>query len=100
MSRTTSRRKPRHTTPATAHNAGLFGSPRILCAAALLAALSIVLGKYMAISTPIFRFSFENLPILMAGIFFGPIIGAAVGLIADIVGCLLEIGRASCRERV
>ena len=40
-------RRKQHT-PATAHNAGLFGSPRILCAAALLAALSIVLGKYMA----------------------------------------------------
>ena len=82
-------RRKQHNTPATAHNAGLFGSPRILCAAALLAALSIVLGKYMAITTPVFRFSFENLPILMAGIFFGPIIGGTVGLIADLVGCLM-----------
>ena len=82
-------RKHQHTPRLTAHSPGLFGSPRILCAAALLAALSIVLGKYMAITTPVFRFSFENLPILMAGIFFGPVLGAAVGLIADLVGCVL-----------
>ena len=68
-------RKHQHTPRLTAHSPGLFGSPRILCAAALLAALSIVLGKYMAITTPVFRFSFENLPILMAGIFRRPFCG-------------------------
>ncbi len=66
----------------------LFGNPRILCVSALLIALSIVLGKYLAISTPVFRFSLENLPILMAGIFFGPVIGGLVGGVADIIGCL------------
>ncbi len=80
--------KRKHTIP-THGRPGLFGSPRILCAAALLAALSIVLGKYMSISTPIFRFSFENLPLLMAGIFFGPVIGGVVGVVADLVGCVL-----------
>lgn len=63
---------------------------RILCAAALLAALSIVLGKYLQI--PIgdsIRISFENLPVLMAGIFFGPIVGGAVGVVADLVGCVM-----------
>ncbi len=68
----------------------LFGNLRILCAAAILAALSIVFGKYLAI--PIgsaIRISFENLPILMAGVFFGPLIGGAVGAVADIVGCLM-----------
>ncbi len=67
----------------------LFGNLRILCAAALLSALSIVLGKYVAISTPFFRFSLENLPILMAGLYFGPVIGGAVGLVADLIGCVL-----------
>ncbi len=67
----------------------LFGNPRVLCAAALLVALSVVLGKYIAISTPIFRFSLENLPILMAGIFFGPLIGGVVGVVADLIGCVV-----------
>ncbi len=68
---------------------GLFGNLRVLCASALLIALSVVLGKYLAVSTPIFRFSLENLPILMAGIFFGPIIGGVVGVIADLIGCVV-----------
>ncbi len=76
-------------TPAGTVRPPLFGNLRILCAAALLTALSIVLGKYLAISTPIFRFSLENLPVLMAGIFFGPFIGGAVGAVADLVGCIM-----------
>ncbi len=76
--------------PAARHDRpGLFGNLRILCASALLIALSVVLGKYIAISTPIFRFSLENLPILMAGIFFGPVIGGIVGIIADLIGCVV-----------
>ncbi len=60
-----------------------------LCLSALLAALSIVLGKYLSISTPLFRVSFENLPILMAGIFLGPLAGGIVGGVADLLGCVL-----------
>ncbi len=67
----------------------LFGNLRVLCAAALFIALSVVLGKYLAVSTPIFRFSLENLPILMAGIFFGPVIGGVVGVAADLIGCVV-----------
>ncbi len=69
----------------------LFGNLRVLCAAALLAALSVVLGKYLAVSTPIFRFSLENLPILMAGIFFGPVVGGVVGVVADLIGCVIMV---------
>lgn len=61
-----------------------------LVLAAMLAALSIVLGKYLQI--PIgnsIRISFENLPILIAGIFFGPLTGGAVGVVADLVGCVM-----------
>lgn len=67
----------------------LFGNLRVLCAAAMLIALSVVLGKYLAVSTPIFRFSLENLPILMAGLFFGPVIGGVVGITADLIGCAI-----------
>ena len=63
---------------------------RLLCAAALLAALSIVLGKYLAIPLgDSVRISFENLPVLMAGVFLGPVTGCIVGVVADILGCLL-----------
>ena len=63
---------------------------RLLCASALLAALSIVLGKYLAINvTDSIRLSFENLPVLMAGVFLGPLVGGAVGMVADLLGCVL-----------
>lgn len=62
----------------------------IMVAAALLVAMSIVLGKYLAIRVgDTLRFSFENMPILLAGMAFGPAIGALVGLAADLIGCLL-----------
>lgn len=51
--------------------------------------MSIVFGKYLSFTMGVFRISFENLPILMAGIFFGPIVGMVVGAVADIVGCVL-----------
>ena len=68
----------------------LFGNLRVMVVAALLAALSIVLGKYLAINlSETVRLSFENLPLIMAGLFFGPLVGGVVGAVADLVGCIL-----------
>ena len=68
----------------------IFGTLAVMVASSLLAAMSIVLGKYLAIGVGnVLRFSFENLPIMLAGMLFGPIIGAAVALVADLVGCIL-----------
>ncbi len=68
----------------------LFGNLRVMTISALFCAMSIVFGKYLAINvTDNIRLSFENLPILMAGMFFGPIIGGMVGLVADLLGCLM-----------
>lgn len=58
--------------------------------AAMLAAISIICGKFLAFNVGEFlRFSFENLPILFAGVAFGPVVAAAVAAVADLVGCLL-----------
>ena len=73
-------------------NLQLFGSTKVMVVSALLIALSIIFGKFLKI--PIgdsLRISFENTPILMAGIFFGPIVGMAVGVCADIIGCFLYV---------
>ena len=68
----------------------LFKSLRMLCVSAFLAALSIVFGKYLAINVgEVLRFSFENMPIMFASIAFGPLVGMAVGIVADLVGCVL-----------
>ena len=68
----------------------IFGNLKVMVCAALLTAISIVLGKCLAVNPTIFlRISFENLPILMAGMFFGPLIGGVVGAAADMIGCFM-----------
>ncbi len=65
-------------------------TPALLCLCALLAALSILLGKYLALNvTQFIRISLENFPILLAGLFLGPAWGIAVGVAADLAGCVL-----------
>jgi ECF transporter S component (folate family) len=68
----------------------LSNNLRLLAVSAFLAALSIICGKYLALPVGnVLRFSFENLPILLAGMMFGPIVGALVGIVADVIGCLM-----------
>ncbi len=63
---------------------------QILVILSLLSAISIVCGKYLALNISEFlRFSLENMPILFAAIAFGPISAMAVGVVADLIGCLL-----------
>ena len=57
---------------------------------AFLAAMSIVFGKYLAIPVgPVLRFSFENLPVILGGVLFGPVAGLLIGTVADLFGCVL-----------
>ncbi len=73
-----------------AHKDALFGSLQIMTVSAFLCALSIICGKYLALPVGnVMRFSFENLPILFAGIMLGPAVGATVGAVADLIGCIL-----------
>ena len=66
-----------------------FTDVHSVVAMALFIALSIIFGKFLAFNiTSSLRISFENLPILFAGIIFGPISGGVVGLVADITGCI------------
>ena len=70
----------------------VFGNTRALCFAAILAAMSIVLGKFLQIPNPFqefIRISFENLPVLLAGLTMGPVVAMLVGVVADLLGCVL-----------
>ncbi|MBE6584315.1 MAG: folate family ECF transporter S component [Ruminococcaceae bacterium] len=68
----------------------IFGSLRVMVLCSVFVAISIVCGKYLAIrGGDVLRFSFENLPIILAGMAFGPVAGAAVGVVADLIGCIL-----------
>lgn len=69
----------------------IFGNLRVLIVSGLFIALSIVFGKFLQI--PIgdnIRISLENTPLIMAGVFFGPFVGGAVGISADLIGCILK----------
>ncbi len=71
------------------HRIALFGSVKILVFAALLCAISGVM-KFIAPSGDTWRISLENFPIIFGGITMGTIIGGAVGVVADLLGCLFR----------
>ena len=68
-----------------------LGNIKVLVCSAVFAAISIICGKFLAISIgDTIRISFENTPIILSGFCFGPVVGLLTGLIADIVGCILR----------
>ncbi len=72
----------------------LFGSVKTLCAAAILCALTTIIAficKNFTIG-PFLRITFENLPIIFSGYVFGPFVGLAVGLCADLISALVVYG--------
>ena len=57
---------------------------------ALLISISVVLARFCVVYiTPSVRINFGNVPIMLSGLMFGPVIGALSGLIADIIGSVL-----------
>ena len=64
-------------------------SARLTVALALLSAMGIILGKFLAFNvTEFMRFSLENITIIFTGIVFGPLCGMTVGAVQDLVGCI------------
>ena len=76
-------------------NVKIFGSVRKLTFAAMLAAISVVVGifckTYLNFGNGLMRLSFESLPVIVSGIAFGPVIGGFVGFVADIISYSLSI---------
>ena len=67
---------------------------KLLVFGALMAAFSIIIGlvckNYLTFGNGSVRVTFENLPVILSGVWFGPIIVAVVGIIADLVSALLS----------
>ena len=66
-------------------------------ALAMMTAMSVVLGivcKNLFTFGIYYRFTLENLGVIMAGIFVGPVAGAAVGVASDVISCLLSTNPA------
>ena len=72
----------------------LFPTTRELCVAAFLTALSVIIGifckNFLNFGNGLFRITFENLPIILSGFLFGPIVGALVGAASDLLSYLLS----------
>lgn len=56
---------------------------------ALMIALEIICTRFLAIETPIIRIGFGFIPVAMAGVMFGPLLGGSVGVLADILGMII-----------
>lgn len=66
----------------------------LLTTAAMMTALSVVIGifckTFLNFGMGLFRVTFENLPIIMSGVLFGPVVGGVVGIASDLVSYLLS----------
>ena len=67
---------------------------QILVCAAMLSALGVVIGifckNFLNFGNGLFRITFENFPVIISGIAFGPLVGACVGLVSDMVSYMLS----------
>ena len=69
---------------------GIFSTRNLILMAALIA-MQIILARVLSIqASDILRISFESVPIVLAGMWLGPLSGAIVALIADILGTVLS----------
>ena len=75
-------------------NRHLFGSVMILTLCAMLTAMSVVIGifckNFLNFGMGLFRVTFENLPIILSGILFGPICGGVIGCASDLISYFLS----------
>ena len=64
---------------------------KMLVTLALLSAIGVVLARFIVpMPNAYMRFSIEAVPVVVGGFLYGPLPGAAVGLVADFVGCLFS----------
>lgn len=63
---------------------------RTLVFIALLVAMQIVLVRIVSIDLGFARVTIGNLPVVLAGMWFGPLAGAITGLVADVIGCFMK----------
>ena len=81
---------PKGALSALAADLKVFGNVRVLCLAAMLCAMSYILGYLakMIFGLGPVRFTLENLPIIFGSVTFGPFAGALIAAAADLCSCL------------
>ena len=67
----------------------LFSTQRMVVMA-MLTAIQIILARYLAIQVnEVLRISFETVPLALAGMWLGPLGGAVVALVSDVLGTII-----------
>jgi ECF transporter S component (folate family) len=73
---------------------GVFKTVKSMTLAAMLVAMSVIIGifckNFLNFGGGLFRVTFENLPIILSGMLYGPIVGGLVGVCADLVSYLFS----------
>ena len=71
-----------------------LGNVYVLVYCAMLAAISVVIGifckNFLNFGNGLFRITFEGLPVILSGLAFGPLAGACVGAVSDVVSYMLS----------
>lgn len=65
---------------------------KVLAYGAILCALNIVLTRLLSINVFTVRIGFNFIPIAIGSILFGPLIGAVLSVVADVLGMLMSGG--------
>ena len=75
-------------------NKSALSSITTITTSAMLVAMSVVIGifckTFLNFGLGLFRITFENLPIILSGVLFGPVVGGLVGASSDLVSYLLS----------
>ena len=68
-----------------------FFSPKRLAIMAMFIALQIILARFVGLQiSEGLRISFESIPILLSSLWLGPVAGALVGFISDLLGTIIS----------
>ncbi len=68
----------------------IFSTHNLVMMAAL-AAMQIILARFLGIQvSDTLRLSFESIPVVLAGLWLGPVCGGIVGFVADTIGTMLS----------
>lgn len=68
----------------------LLRNTRVLTTAAFLTALAVILGFFKIPVTNLIEIRFQNVPVAIGGMLFGPMIGGLIGGLTDILSYLVK----------
>ena len=82
--------KPENTPKTPASKSKLFTAHNLAMMASLVA-MQIILSRFLGIQvSDTLRISFESIPVVLAGMWLGPLCGAVVAVVSDVLGTIIQ----------